>query len=113
MLPFCRLPRGYVTGDFVRIEDLPDRRQEPRELSGERRVVPRGGGERSQLLADQVVEGALRAKTSPDGSCGLGLLDPDLLESHGGNISADSTNRNLAEAVPGLTTFGPALRAYL
>ena len=90
--PFHGLPRGYVAGDFVLIEDLPDRRQELRELSRERRIVSRWAGERSQLLANQVVEGALRAETQPDRPRCLGLLNPDLFESHDGNIPADTNS---------------------
>ena len=47
--------------------------------------MPGGVCKRLQLLADEIVERVLHPKAPLDRPCGAALLDPDLLETHGGS----------------------------
>jgi len=70
-----------VPGDLVLVEDLPYLRQEARQLPGELGVVFSCIREIQELLANQVIEGALHTEAPLDSLRRFALLDPDLLES--------------------------------
>jgi hypothetical protein len=72
-----------VARDLVLVENLPYLRQKARQFAGELRPLLGGIGKVQQLLANQVIEGALHAETPLDSFRRLALLDPDLLESDG------------------------------
>jgi hypothetical protein len=83
-----RLAAGHVARDLELVEDAVDRGEELWELGGKLGMIPSHLRKREELLANQVVECALRTEASLDCACGLALLDPDLLESHGQNSMA-------------------------
>ena len=83
-----RLAAGHVARDLELVEDAVDRGEELWELGGELGMIPSHFRKREELLANQVVECALRTEAPLDCSCGLALIDPDFLESHRQNSMA-------------------------
>src|SRR5688572_19285024 len=95
-----RLLHRDIAGELVLVEYSPDRRKEPRQLARERGVVPGGTGKHPQFLAHKIIERALRTEAALDRPRGAALLDPNLLEAHGGNnICAPPPSRKVRWAV--------------
>lgn len=51
-----------------------------------------GVSQREELLANRMVERALRVETSLDRAAGAAVLDPSPLESHGRNMAIDGAS---------------------
>src|SRR5579875_2058563 len=69
---------GEVTGEFVGIENIPDRRLETRRLPREFRVLFGCLGKIHQFLSQKIVEGVLHPKTPLDPPRCPALLHPHL-----------------------------------
>ena len=85
-----RLQATQITGQLVGIEEVPHRSLKPWKLSGKLRIPLCRIGKVYELLAEQIVEGALDAESPFDTASRPALLYPDLVEldaAHAATIS--------------------------
>jgi hypothetical protein len=75
-----------TSGDLVLVKNAVDQGKEPRQLVGEFWMVLRGFSKGEKLLTNQIVKCAPDTETPFDRARRAALLDPDRLESQGGNI---------------------------